>query len=237
MSKLADENGFVRGVLVLLILGVVVGAFYLSRRRSPDVSGAGKSVVGDLEQAAESVRDTSEEAILTAKVKAALALSKSSSAFDIDVDSDDGTVTLTGSVPSDEARTTVLDIARDTEGVVAVVDHLRIGSSAVLATHERELGERLTELQIESAVYERLLHAEAVDARRIRVSVDGRVVRLAGSVPDSIQKERVETLVASVAGVEKVVNDLEVLDRSAGSPHASPLRAEASRRETESPRG
>ena len=44
-------------------------------------------------------------------------------------------------------------------------------------------------------------------------------------------------LVAAVAGVEKVVNDLEVLDRSARSPLASPLRAEASRRGTESPRG
>jgi osmotically-inducible protein OsmY len=182
-------------------------------------------VVGDLKQAAESVRDRSQDAILTGKVEAALALSKSTSAFEVDVDSDDGTVTLTGAVPSDEARTTVLDITRNTEGVVAVVDHLRIGSRP--AARDEELSERLTELQIESAVYERLLHADAVDARRVRVSVDGRVVRLAGSVPDSTQKARVERLVASIAGVEKVVNDLEVLDRAAGSPLPSPLRAEA----------
>jgi osmotically-inducible protein OsmY len=217
MSKFADENGFARGALVLLILAVVAGAFYLSRRRSLDVSGTGKTVVGDLEQAAESVRDTSKDAILTAKVKAALALSKSTSAFEVDVDSDDGTVTLTGAVSSDEARTTVLDITRNTEGVVAVVDHLRIDSSSAPASREKRLSERVTELQIESAVYERLLHDETVDARRIRVSVDGRVVRLAGSVPDSTQSVRVEKLVASIAGVEKVVNDLEVLDRAAGS--------------------
>jgi osmotically-inducible protein OsmY len=64
--------------------------------------------------------------VLTAKVKTALALSKSASAFDIDVDSNDGTVTLTGTVSSDEARAAVLDIARDTAGVLEVVDRIQV---------------------------------------------------------------------------------------------------------------
>jgi osmotically-inducible protein OsmY len=222
MTKLDDANGFVRGAVVLLILIIVLGVLYLTRRRSLDVSEAGKTVVSDLEQAAESVRDTSEDALLTAKVKAALGLSKSSSAFDVDVDSDEGKVTLTGSVASEEARKAVLDIARDTEGVLSVVDRLQIDSSAGSATTEKVLGERLAELQIESAVYERLLHAETVDARRIRVLVDGGTVRLTGSVPDAQQKARAAALVASVAGVENVVNDLEIVDRTAGLSLRSP---------------
>jgi osmotically-inducible protein OsmY len=222
MTKLDDANGFVRGAVVLLILIIVLGVLYLTRRRSLDVSEAGKTVVSDLEQAAESVRDTSEDALLTAKVKAALGLSKSSSAFDVDVDSDEGKVTLTGSVASEEARKAVLDIAQDTEGVLSVVDRLQIDSSAGSATTEKVLGERLAELQIESAVYERLLHAETVDARRIRVLVDGGTVRLTGSVPDAQQKARAAALVASVAGVENVVNDLEIVDRTAGLSLRSP---------------
>jgi len=214
MERLTGENGFVRAGLVLLVLIVVIGTLYVANQTKQggvekDVAEAGKAVAGDLEQAAETVRDTSQDAFLTAKVKTALALSKSASAFDLDVDSDEGTVTLTGAVPSNDVKTAVLDVARDTAGVLEVVDRMQVDAHVGPAPDE-ELAARLTELEIESAVYERLLHADEVDARWMRVLVDGRVVRLTGSVPDSNQRERATALVASVAGVERVVNDLEV---------------------------
>jgi osmotically-inducible protein OsmY len=220
MGKLTSENGFVRAGLLLLVLIVVIGTLYLAKQTiqggaDMDVAEAGKAVAGDLEQAAETVRDTSQDAFLTAKVKTALVLSKSASAFDVDVDSDEGTVTLTGAVPSKEIRAAVLDVARDTAGVLQVVDRIQVDAHVVPAPEKGELAERLTELEIESAVYERLLHAEGVDAKWMRVLVDGRVVRLTGSVPDSNQKERAAALVASVAGVERVVNELEVSHRAA----------------------
>jgi len=217
MGKHTSENGFVRAGLLLLVLIVVIGALYLTKQRSVDmdVAEAGKAVAGDLEQAAETVRDTSEDAFLTAKVKTALVLSKSASAFDVDVDSDDGTVTLTGALPSNEIKVAVLDVARDTAGVLQVVDRIQVDPHVVPGTEKEELAERLTELEIETAVYEQLLHAEGVDAKWLRVLVDGRVVRLTGSVPDSNQKERAAALVASVAGVESVVNELEVSHRAA----------------------
>jgi hyperosmotically inducible protein len=215
MGKLADENGWVRAAVLFLVLIVVIGMLYLTRRRPVDVAEAGKAVAGDLEQAAETVRDTSEDAILTAKVKTALALSKSASAFDVDVDSEDGTVTLKGTLASNEARAAVLEIARDTAGVLEVVDRIQLDPSVAPGTQEEKLVERLAELEIESSVYERLLRAEGVNARWIRVWVDGRVVRLTGSVTDANQKERAAALVASVAGVEKVLNELEVSDRAA----------------------
>jgi len=220
MGKLTSESGFARAGLLLLVLTVIIGMLYLTRRRGVDmvdmdVAEAGKAVAGDLEQAAETVRDTSEDAFLTAKVKTALALSKSASAFDVDVDSDDGTVTLTGAVPSNEIRAAVLDVARDTAGVLGVVDRIQVDPHVVPGTEKDKLVERLTELEIESAVYERLLHAEGVDARWIRVWVDGRVVRITGRVPDSNQKERAAALVGSVAGADRVVNELEVSHRAA----------------------
>jgi hyperosmotically inducible protein len=210
MRKLADETGVVRGLLVLVILLVVVGALYLTQSRGKNVAEVGKDVAVDLEQAAESVRDTSEDALLTAKVKSALALSKTASAFDIDVDSDEGVVTLTGSVASEEARAAVAGIARDTAGVVEVVDRVQIDAGVTPGTQADRLAERLVELEIQSAVYEGFLRAEGIDSRAIRVSVDGRVVRLTGSVPDSSHKERAATLAASIAGVEAVRNELEV---------------------------
>ena len=210
MNKLTSESGFVRAGLVLLVV-IVIGVLYLTRWRGVemDVAEAGKTVAGDLEQAAEAVRDTSKDAFLTAKVKTALALSKSASVFSIGVDSDGGAVTLTGAVPSNELRAAVLEIARDTAGVREVVDRIHVDSQVTPGT-EDQLVARLAELEIESAVYERLLHSDGVDARWIRVLVDGGVVRLTGSVPDSSQRERAASLVGSVAGVETVLNELEV---------------------------
>jgi hyperosmotically inducible protein len=127
MKKLTSESGFVRAGLVFLVV-IVIGVLYLTRWRGVDMDAAeaGKAVAGDLEQAAETVRDTSQDAFLTAKVKTALALSKSASAFGVDVDSDGGTVTLTGAVASNEIRAAVLEIARDTAGVRKIVDRIRV---------------------------------------------------------------------------------------------------------------
>ena len=127
MKKLTSESGFVRAGLVFLVV-IVIGVLYLTRWRGVDMDAAeaGKAVAGDLEQAAETVRDTSQDAFLTAKVKTALALSKSAPAFGVDVDSDGGTVTLTGAVASNEIRAAVLEIARDTAGVREIVDRIRV---------------------------------------------------------------------------------------------------------------
>lgn len=210
--KLMQRSGFVRGGLQFLLLVVVVALLYLSRRRSVDLdlAEAGKAVAGDLEQAAETVRETSEGAFLTAKVKTALALSKSAPAMDVDVDSDGGRVTLTGTVPSNESRVAILEVARETAGVVEVIDRIQVDPRVVPGAKEGGLAERLAELEIESAVYEQLLRAEGLDARWIRVRVDGGVVRLTGTVVDSAQKVAAASLVASVSGVAEVVNDLEV---------------------------
>ena len=222
MSKLNSESGFIRGLLLLLFLIFVIGGLlYLTRQRGAgmDVAEAGKAVAGDLEQAAETVRDSSADAFLTTKVKTALLLSKSASALDVDVDSDEGTVTLTGAVPSNDIRAAVIDVARDTAGVLEVVDRMQVDARVAPGMepgNKDELAKRLTELEIESAVYERLLHAGEIDAKWIRVRVDGRVVRLTGSVPDSSHRERAASLVAAVAGVEKVMNELEVSRRAAG---------------------
>jgi hyperosmotically inducible periplasmic protein len=166
--------------------------------------------VVDLEEAAQAVRDTSEDAFLTAKVKTALALSKSASAFDIKVESDNGVVTLSGALPSSDDKAAILEVARGTDGVLSIVDRIQVDPSAATLTGDDELAERIADLKVESAVYERLLASEALDARRVRISVQGGVVRLMGSVPDSSQKERVREVVQSVPGVASVVNELEV---------------------------
>ena len=67
-----------------------------------------------------------DDAALTAKIKSKMALDDTISARYIDVDTRDSVVTLSGTVESESQRQRALQLARETEGVVSVVDHLRM---------------------------------------------------------------------------------------------------------------
>src|SRR5262249_28064152 len=80
-------------VLVLIVLMVGVVAIAIVHRRRGE---------GSLLDTLRSVKETSEDAATTSKVKTALLLSKHVSAFDIKVNTSRGEVTLRGEVPSEE---------------------------------------------------------------------------------------------------------------------------------------
>jgi hyperosmotically inducible protein len=63
---------------------------------------------------------------ITGKIKAKMALDDSIKALDIDVDTSGSTVTLSGVVDSAAQRDRALQLARETAGVTAVVDRLRV---------------------------------------------------------------------------------------------------------------
>jgi osmotically-inducible protein OsmY len=76
--------------------------------------------------ATEKVRDFAREAALTTKIKAKMALDDSVKARTIDVATDRSTVTLTGTVGSVAEHDRALALARETDGVSAVVDRLKV---------------------------------------------------------------------------------------------------------------
>jgi osmotically-inducible protein OsmY len=63
---------------------------------------------------------------LTAKIKAKMALDDRVKAANIDVDTTGSVVTLTGRVSSDDERKRAIQLARETDGVTSVVDHLAV---------------------------------------------------------------------------------------------------------------
>ena len=63
---------------------------------------------------------------LTAKIKAKMALDDHVDAARIDVDTAGSVVTLSGRVGSQDERTRAVQLARETDGVTSVVDHLRV---------------------------------------------------------------------------------------------------------------
>lgn len=108
-------------VLVLLLLGLLWVTFLVSTR---GWDGAKRQIASSFQGAAYAMKETSQDAALTAKVKTALSLSKRIPANQINVDSEGDVVTLRGEVPTDEIRTLAEKIALDTPGVREVHNHL-----------------------------------------------------------------------------------------------------------------
>jgi hypothetical protein len=108
-------------VLVLFLMGLLWMTFLVSTR---GWDGAKEELANTFSRAAYAMKETSQDATLTAKVKAALSLNKQVPANQINVDSQGDVVTLRGEVQSDEIRSLAEQIAQNTPGVRVVHNHL-----------------------------------------------------------------------------------------------------------------
>jgi hyperosmotically inducible periplasmic protein len=135
-------SGLIR--LILLVVVLVAAAFFVfgfwtngAFRSTPSVTEiktpridteAARERGAELGEraavAAARVGETLEEGGLTAKIKAKMVLDDMVKARDINVTTNGTTVTLTGTVHSQRERDRANALARETEGVTQVVDHL-----------------------------------------------------------------------------------------------------------------
>jgi osmotically-inducible protein OsmY len=138
-----------RTVLIVIVV-VAVGAFFFGYRWAGQDAPAQPAVERPIGTAGDAPIDTSRaretgaaigekvavgankaekavaDASVTTKIKAKMALDDSVKALNIDVDTTGSVVTLTGRVSSEHERRRALLLARETEGVTSVVDHLTI---------------------------------------------------------------------------------------------------------------
>jgi hyperosmotically inducible periplasmic protein len=194
------------GLLVLLLLVAVVGGalFYRSPRAAP------------LRQMLRSVKDTSQDAATTSKVKTALLLSKNVSAFDITTTTSRGVVSLSGEVPSEETRKLAGAIAQDTSGVSEVQNNLVVNPSAGRNPAMANLGDRVADLEVKTIVIDRLARSPELKDTRIAVQVSKQIVTLDGTVDSPIQKRAAEQIAAEAPGVQTFVSHLTVAEGQAG---------------------
>jgi hypothetical protein len=137
----------IRGLLKLVLVVIVVigiAAFFVGRRSNgwhvvPDsnVGAAGpvdtdkaRDVGAKVGEATANAANEAKHALanggLTAKIKTKMALDDVVKARNIDVDTNGSVVTLTGDVGSQAERQRAVQLAKETEGVTSVVDHLRV---------------------------------------------------------------------------------------------------------------
>jgi len=143
-----------------------------------------------------------DDAGITAKVKTKITADPELNPFDIDVDTLDGVVSLRGAVPTEEKAAEAAKLARYTEGVINVENHLRI-------RRDMTAGERVADATLASEIDAKLIADPQVAANNIDVDVQDGVVTLSGVVKTDLARKHAEELAQRVDGVRRVINQLE----------------------------
>ena len=122
-----------------------------------------------------------EDAEIASKIKAKLTGDPEINPFNIDVDVNEGVVRLSGNVEKVEARDEAVQLARDTEGVVRVIDDIDLA--------EGSLGERVDDTALVVKVKAKLTASGDLNPFNINVDAEDGVVTLMGRVESREKKE------------------------------------------------
>jgi hyperosmotically inducible protein len=203
------EKGSGRNIGVLILLILVVAAVYFVSTRNSSVQNAFSSI-----------KESTQDAATTSRVRTALLLSKQVSPFDIQVQTVQGEVTLDGQVPSEQVKTIAGAIAQDTSSVKQVHNNLAV-NPAIERNRDREhLGERVADLEIQTLLTDALSKNVDLADKHIATEVKNRTVALNGTVQTVNQKYTAEQIAWQVPGVQGITDNLSVADAQAAPESA-----------------
>lgn len=199
-----DERGFVRGILVFVLVLLVVGAvYYIVTRHS------------SIQNAFHSIQESTQDAATTSRVRTALLLSKQVSPFDIKVQTIHGEVTLKGQVPSEQVKTVAGAIAQDTSSVKQLSNNLSVNPSIARNQDMEHLGERVADLEIKTLISDALSKNAELKGKNITTEVKDRAVTLGGTVQTVSQKYIADQIAWQVPGVQGLRDNLSISDTQA----------------------
>jgi hyperosmotically inducible periplasmic protein len=197
-------------VIAIVLIVLIVGGVLIYQRDAATSIGA----------TLRSVKETSQDAATTSKVKTALMLSKHVSAFDVKATTNRGEVTLTGEVPSEETRRLAGAISQDTSGVTAVHNNLTVNPAARGNQEMEQLGDRVADLEIKTLVIDQLGRSPELKDKRLTVQVAKRMVSLDGAVDTPAQKRAAEQIVMQTPGVQGLAGQIAVANAGAAPESA-----------------
>jgi len=209
-SSRNGEKGSGKPIIALVLLVLVVGAVYFILTRNSSVQNAYSSI-----------KESTQDAATTSRVRTALLLSKHVSPFDIKVGTIQGDVTLEGQVPSEQLKTVAGAIAQDTSSVKQVHNNLSVNPSTERNPDREHLGERVADLEIQTLVTDALSKNADLAEKHIATTVKNRTVALNGTVQTTSQKYAAEQIAWQVPGVLGLSDNLSVAD-----PEAAPESAD-----------
>ena len=169
--------------------------------------------------------DTLEPAWITTKIQAQYYATPTLKPWNIDVTTmADGTVTLNGSVDTQESRAEAERIARGTEGVNNVDNRLRVsGAGATAADGASQQAITEPDAWLTAKVQSKFFGSDLVKGRDIDVDTSDGVVTLNGTVDSATERDEADALARSTAGVKDVRDNLTV-SVSPASAHLNPVQ-------------
>ena len=203
-SSRNGERGSGRTILVLALLVLVVGAVYFISARNSSIRNAFSSI-----------KESTQDAATTSRVRTALLLSKHVSPFDIKVETIQGEVTLEGQVPSEQVKTVAGAIAQDTSSVKQVHNNLGVNPAIERNPDREHLAERVADLEIQTLVTDAFSKNADLAEKHIATQVKNRTVALNGTVQTTNQKYTAEQIAWQVPGVQGLMDNLSVADAQA----------------------
>jgi osmotically-inducible protein OsmY len=155
---------------------------------------------------------------------------------DIDVDTNKGVVMLNGTVASEAGRARAVAIAKATDGVNSVMDHLRVAAGTDMTNAARDAGARaadktkdvardtrdatkeatgttgkaITDGWIKSKIAAQFVTEASLDNSDIDIDISKGAVTLNGAVRTMAAKDRAAAIVKATDGVKGVRNNLKV---------------------------
>jgi hyperosmotically inducible protein len=194
-----NETGASKLIPMLILLVLLAGSIYYAYTRNESLRGAFHSV-----------KDSTQDATTTSRVRTALLLSKRVSPFDIKVETVRQEVTLTGQVPTDEVKTVAGAIVQDTSGVKQVHNDLAINPLVERNPETEHLGERVADLEIKADIEDSLSKNLEMKDKHVDVQVKNRIVTLGGSLETATLRYAPEQISWQASGVKGVTNNIMV---------------------------
>lgn len=141
---------------------------------------------------------------IAAQTKTALAADSTTDAIKIDVEVDKSHVQLNGFVDSPEERARAEEIVRGINGVASVENNLKI------QPRDRTTGEYVDDKVLIAEVKAALAQDPVAHTLKIDIEADQGVISLGGHVDSAAEREAAYKAAVQVAGVVKVINNLDV---------------------------
>lgn len=198
------ERGSGGTIFVLVLLVLIVGVIYFISTRNSSVQNAFSSI-----------KESTQDAATTSRVRTALLLSKNASPFDIKVKTIQGEVTLEGQVPSEQVKSVAGAIAQDTSSVKQVHNNLGVNPAIERNPDREHLGERVADLEIQTLLTDAISKNADLAENHIATEVKNRTVALNGTVQTRNQKYTAEQIAWQVPGVLGLTDNLNVADAHA----------------------
>lgn len=207
MNPSVDQKGqsLIGTILsVIVVFVIAAGVWYYVQEKNGSVKAAWSSI-----------KESSEDAATTTKVRTALMLSKHVSPFDIDVSTKQRVVGLTGQVPSEEVKAMAGVIAQDTSGVKELHNNLVVDPGARPNPEAGRLTQRVADLEIKMIIEDAFHKNPDLKDKPIELVVRERKVDLKGVVETESQKALAQQIAWGAQGVVAVTNNLSVTTPSA----------------------